>query len=103
MRKKSLFYKKVKCFHCGGGCKKKKERGKSKYICSNYDNYGKCQRIIIDEDKLIKAINRRFRREVSEDEIKNIVSEVIIKNSQLFDIILTEGNPISYHERGIVF
>lgn len=107
MRKKSLFHKKIFCGHCLGGCKKKKHRDVVKYLCSNYENYGKCQKIIIREDKLIKAINKRYETELSDElsdeQIRDVVVKVIVKSDSLFDIHLTEGVPISYHERGIVF
>lgn len=103
MRVKSLFYSRIFCGHCLGGCKKKKHRSVVKYLCSNYENYGKCQKIIIREDKLIKAVNKRYGKELSEEEIREVVVKVIVKSDSLFDIHLTEGVPISYHERGIVF
>lgn len=103
MRKKSLFYKKIFCYHCQSGMKKKNHRDAVKYLCSNYENYGNCQRIIIREECIVKALVRRYRRELSEDEIREVVIKIIIKSDRLFDIHLTEGVPISYHERGIVF
>lgn len=107
MRVKSLFYKKIKCGECGSNFKLKKERGVNRYLCSKYDNGKGCQRITIEEDKIVKLINKRFGRELtdemSNEEIREVVVKIIVRSERLFDIHLTEGRPISFHERGIVF
>ncbi|WP_445683491.1 zinc ribbon domain-containing protein [Sporosarcina sp. FSL W7-1283] len=105
MRIKSLFYKKISCGNCQGNFKMKREgRHKKKvYVCSTYDNSKKCQRNAISEAKLVELVNNRFRRELTEDEIREVVSEIVIYNKLHFDIILSEGSPISFHENGIVF
>ena len=105
MRKKSLFYKKIKCGinNCGSNFKLKKERGTNRYICSYYDNGKGCQRITIEEGKLVRLINKRYGKELTEDEIREVVVEIIIRSDKLFDIHLTEGVPISFHEKGIIF
>lgn len=103
MRTRPLFYRKARCGICGSSAKFKKDRNISKYICSNYENYGKCQRNWIREDRLRKAIFRRFRKEMTDSEIRESVSEVIFRSDTLFEIILTESHPISYRERRIIF
>ena len=104
MRTKSLFYKKIKCEICGGNFKLKKERGTNRYLCSNYDNGKNCtERITIEESKLVRLINKRYGRELTEEEIREVVVEIIIRSDRLFDIHLTEGVPISFHEKGIIF
>ena len=103
MRVKSLFYKKIKCGLCGANFKSKRDRCIMKYLCSNYENYGKCERILIHEDRLVKLVNKRYQKELTKEEIREVVVEVIIRSERLFDIHLTEGRPISFHERGIVF
>lgn len=103
MRKKSLFNKKIRCNLCQGYFKSKKERKIIRYICSRYDNGKGCQRITIEENLLVGLINRRYQRELTEDEIREVVVEIIIKNELHFDIVLNEGVPISFHEYGIVF
>lgn len=102
MRTKSLFYKKIRCF-CGSSFTLKKERKKLKYVCSNYHNTGNCRRIPIEQDMIVSLINKRYNRELSDEEIRDVVVGVVIKSELYFDIILTEGKPISFHERGIVF
>lgn len=104
MRKKSLFYKLIKCNNCQSNFKSKNERGIIRYVCSNYDNKKGCpERITIEEERLVKLINRRYGREMANEEIREVVVEVIIRSKTLFDIVLIDGKPISFHERGIVF
>lgn len=54
-----LFSGKIKCQNCGKNFKGITERGKKKYICAGYANYGKdfCTRLKIDEEKLIYLVN----------------------------------------------
>lgn len=104
MRKKSLFYKKIECGNCGSNFKLKRTKaGTKSYICSFYDNGKGCYRNSISEEKLVDLIWNRYGEELSEDEIRERVVKVVIKNELHFDIILTEGVPISFHEHGIVF
>jgi hypothetical protein len=103
MRIKSLFYKKILCGKCGSNFKLKREKGTKRYVCSFYDNGKGCKRNAIDETMLVSLVNKRYGRELSEEEIREVVVEVIIKNEIHFDIILSEGVPISFHEHGIVF
>lgn len=103
MRKKSLFYKKIKCGLCNSPAKRKKDRQVVKYLCSNYDNYGNCQRNWITEDRLRTALNKRFKRELSDSEIREVVIEVVFRSKSLFDISLVEDKPISYYGTGIIF
>lgn len=104
MRKKSLFYKRILCGQCGSNYKSKREKsGRVIYICSNYDNYGKCKRLPILENKIVELITNRYQRELSENEIREEVVKIIVHNELHFDIIMAEGNPISFHERGIIF
>lgn len=103
MRKKSLFYKKIKCAECKSNFTMKREKGKKKYICSKHHNFSSCVRNVIEEDRIVRLLEKRFDRKLSEDEIREFVVEIIIRSELHFDIILTEGRPISFHERGIVF
>lgn len=59
----SLFSKKVMCSYCGKNHKSKKARGKTIYVCSTYDNYGKdeCRRNKVDEILISELIERRFK------------------------------------------
>ncbi len=98
-----LFSKKIKCKHCGGNFKSKKERGKRKYICSRYDNYGECRRVIIEEDFLIGVINKRYGKELSEKEIKSKVDYIEVEDKLLFTIYLTDMEPIVFSRHNIIY
>lgn len=52
---------------------------------------------------LVELVNNRFQRELSDEEIREAVIEVAVRGENLFDIVLTEGEPISFYERGIQF
>jgi hypothetical protein len=91
------------CGQCGSNFTKRKERKTVKYICSKYHNSGECIRIPIEEKLMVDLISNRFQRELSDEEIRDVVVEIVIKNELHFDIILSEGAPISFHEHGIVF
>lgn len=90
---RSLFFKKIKCKHCQGGMRMKKERGKVKYICSKYSNDSKsCTReALIEENFLTCLIYKRYG-ELTKDEIREIVDQIIIENSLLFEITFTNGD-----------
>lgn len=98
-----LFSKKIKCIHCGGNFKAKTERGKRKYICSTYDNYGKCKRIPIEEDFLKQVIKKRFGENITDEEIKNKVERIEVEDKLLFKIYLKDDQPIIYGRKHIIF
>ena len=83
---KSLFYKKIVCIHCGGHFKSKKERGVRKYICSNYDNYGKCVRIPIKEESLLNVLKNRYENESDTKQLISIVEKIIVEDETLYEI-----------------
>jgi hypothetical protein len=70
-----LFSGLIRCPYCKGNYKAKKEKGKQKYICSTYDNYGQCRRIAIEEEFLLELLERRYGK-LTEDEIMDIVDYV---------------------------
>ncbi len=101
---KPIFSRKIKCKHCGGNFKSKKERNTRKYICSNYDNYGKCVRIPIEEDFLKELITKRFQKEMSNEEMSEIVDEIIIEDKLLFEIHFKNSDkPIIFSEKYIQY
>lgn len=55
-----IFSKKIKCLGCGGNYKGITERGKKKYICSNYTNYRNCTRYVVEEDKLVYLVHKHI-------------------------------------------
>lgn len=105
IKAKSLFNKKIKCFHCGSSMKKKKERSKIKYVCSSYDNKGECIRIPIEEEFLIELIEKRLKteidREVVEKEIEMITVESV--DPYLLEIKFYEQESILFSKTGIRF
>src|SRR5690606_4851339 len=103
MKQRSLFYKKIQCAKCGGNFKSKKERGRVKYLCSTYDNGKGCERIVYPEEKLIEALQRRYRRELSHEEIRDVVHYIVIQDDHQFAIHLYDGEPIRYEKNRIVF
>lgn len=93
---RSLFFKKLKCFHCGGGMKAKTEKKRRVYICTNYDlRNGKCEvRTIMPEQTIIDVVNKRFndRKKItlSDEEVSEQLIEMIIEERLLFRIKLKD-------------
>lgn len=103
IRQKSLFYKKIKCAHCGCNYKLKSERGTNKYICSSYDNKGKCVRIPIKEEFLIELIEKRLEIPVNTFVVNRYVEEIIIEDFFLFEIAIYNQESIVFSNNGIKF
>lgn len=91
-----LFSKKIKCLHCGGNFKARKDRNRRVYVCSRYDNYGECKRIPIEEDFLKNTINKRYDFQLTDDEIKNKVERIEVEDKLLFTIYLKDDDPIVF-------
>lgn len=86
----------IKCENCGRNFKAKKERGIRKYVCSSYDNYGECQRTVIDQSFIIELLKRRYGEgfEFSKSNIKQTVESIIVKDKYEFTINLYNDKPI---------
>lgn len=99
---RSLFYKKITCKHCKGYFKRKLERGKVKYCCTNY-NVGKCdRRVVMEEEFLINCVEKRYNRKLTQDEVGELVSRIVVENKLLFEIELSDGSEsILYGEKFI--
>lgn len=68
-----LFKGLIKCINCQGNFKSKTERGKRKYLCSNYDNKKSCIRFVVLEDEIANLILRHFNSDmINLEEIKSI-------------------------------
>lgn len=93
-RTKSLFYKKIFCSHCLKGMKKKNERGSIKYICSSYDNFKTCKRIMVEEDYLIELIHKRFDQEVDRELIETHIESILVEDRMLFEIFIKNQESI---------
>ncbi|MCM3110061.1 zinc ribbon domain-containing protein [Lederbergia lenta] len=101
---KPLFSKKIKCSHCGKNFKAKLEKGKRKYVCSSYDNYGKCVRNVIEEDWFRDLIEKRYRKEeLTNEEIRERVDWIEFENKWKFVIHLKNDKNIIYGDNFIQY
>lgn len=100
-----LFSRKIKCAHCNKNFKAKKERGNRVYVCSTYDNYGKCRREVIHQDELIYLLRKRYGEdfEITKENIESTVDEIIVKDKWVFEIKLKNDKPIIFGENFIQF
>lgn len=83
--------------------KKKTERGRVKYLCSTYDNYGKCQRNMIDENFLIELIEKRFEKEATRELIEDYVDEIVVENKTLLEIKIKDQESILLTKKHLRF
>jgi hypothetical protein len=90
---KSLFQRKIFCKICICSYKRRVERGKVKYCCSNSE-IGKAthKRVVIEESFLIQCIEKRFNRQLSHEEIRQLVDRIEIEDKLLFEITFTDGS-----------
>lgn len=105
-RQKSLFYKKIKCSHCGGNFKVKRERSDRKtYVCTRYDTTGECERNVIEEKYLVDLIQGRFEEVVDYSLIEKEVMYISIENTKpyLMTIQFRNQHPIEFSRKGIIF
>lgn len=108
---RSLFFKKLRCKHCGGSFKLKSERGKRNvYVCTNYDlRNGKCnKRVAIPEDTIINAVNKRYEIRkgitLSEKDVASKIKEIVIEDRLLFQISLEDfEDDIVYGTKHIIY
>lgn len=90
---KSLFFKKIYCGNCGSGMRRKNERGKIKYLCSRYSNDStQCsRRALIEENFILDLIIKRYG-EMSNDELREIVDQIVVKDKLEFEIKFANGD-----------
>ncbi len=105
---KSIFFKKIVCNHCGGFFKRRRERGKYKWVCTRRENYGDCLRIPIEEEFLIDVIKKRYEirnMEIEDCQIRDKVKQITIEDKMKFTIELYDfpDDPIVYGEKTIVY
>lgn len=100
----AIFSGKIKCLHCQGNFKRRKNRNKYAWICSRRENgYTKCPRVQIDEDFLISCLTRRYGKELSEKDIVEKVDKIEVEDKLLFTIYLNDQAPIIYGKNQIIF
>lgn len=100
-----LFSRKIKCAHCGKNFKGKLERGNRIYVCSSYDNFGKCKRIAIHEKFLLSLLTRRYRDDFvpTKENVQSIVEGIEVESKNIFTIYLKNDEPIIFGENVIQF
>lgn len=98
-----LFSRKIKCNHCGKNYKGKKERKRRVYICSSYDNFGKCKREVLTEEFLVDLLIRRYGEdfEMSKENIQNTVESICVEDKLTFTINLKNDKPIIFGDNFI--
>ncbi|WP_144510025.1 hypothetical protein [Bacillus sp. FJAT-22090] len=72
-----------------------------KYICSNYDNFGKCVRIPIEEEYLVELIENRLNVKVDRQAIEEHIELIKIEDAHLFEILIKDQESILFSRNGI--
>lgn len=100
-----LFSRKIKCAHCNRNFKAKKERGNRVYVCSTYDNYGKCRREVMHQDELIYLLRKRYGEdfEITKENVQNTVEKIEVEDKWTFTIYLKNDRPIIYGDDFVQF
>lgn len=117
-----LFSKKIKCLGCNGNYKGITERGKKKYVCSNYTNYRNCLRYTVEEDKLVYLVHKHIeiqllrkgyglpnkktknRVEVSIQDVQDYVQQINVDpKSGAIDIIYVDSTKTSLSDNRIAY
>ncbi|MNH66514.1 hypothetical protein D3C73_185460 [compost metagenome] len=119
-----LFSKKIVCLGCNGNYKGITERGKKKYVCSNYTNYRNCTRHIVEEGKLVflshkhieiqmlkkgyalsnKKTKTKEEIPISLDQVQSYVSQIKINpNYKTIEILYTDGTKSFISDNNIKF
>ncbi len=105
----NLFTKSIQCSHCHGNFKRRRNRSKYVWICGRRENgYTNCPRVQIDEEFLIRVILNRYEirwgKQISENEIREKVEQIIVEDKLLFTIKLIDfDDPIVYGRESIVY
>lgn len=100
----NIFTKKIKCLHCEGNFKRRKNRSRYVWICSRRENrYTNCPRVELDEGFLISALEKRYQRKLSNEEIVGKVERIEVEDKLLFTIYLNDDEPIIYGKNHIVY
>jgi len=101
----ALFSRKIECLNCGKNFKAKRESKRVVYCCSTYDNLGRehCERNAISEEDIVELVNKRFDRELSIEEIEEVVEHIEIQNRWQFKIRIKNDIPIIFGDNFIQF
>ena len=103
---RSLFYKTLRCAHCGGYFKVKRERSSRRiYVCTQYDNTGQCERNVIEEEYLVELLRGRLNEEITKEVIDREVMYISIEKTKpyLLTVQFYNQEPIVFSRKGIIF
>jgi hypothetical protein len=67
-------------------------RKKKCYVCSKASNYGTCEFKPIEEDFLKELITRRYQKEMSDEEIREVTEMVMVNDKWDIEIYFTDGS-----------
>lgn len=81
------------------------ERKNRVYVCSSYDNYGECVRVVVSEDYLLKLLVRRYGEDfvTTKENIQSIVEGIVVEDKWKFIINLKDDRPIKFAGNHIQF
>lgn len=84
---------KIICSKCGKKYKKIIESGKIKFICGGYSNKNGCtDRTVIPEEFIRGLINRRYQKELSDEELVSVLDHIVIQDRLIMEIFFTDGS-----------
>lgn len=90
---KNPFKSKIICKRCEKKYRSLTERGRKKFICGGYHNGNGCsERIVIEEDFIRDLINRRYQKDMSNEDILIVLDYVIVENKRLMEIHFKDGS-----------
>lgn len=103
-----LFSGLIKCNRCKGNYRGKKDRNIPVYICSNYNNYIKCERGTIKELALIEFTERycedkNLKMEYTNEYMKSIIEEINVGYDTEIEIKYKDGHVQHYKNNNIKF
>jgi hypothetical protein len=99
------FKSKIRCRKCGFNYRRKMEKGTEKFICGGYSKkLGCAERCVIKGEFIRDLINRRFDRELSDEELAEVIDYIEIESEIIMDIhfkgkhepILLQGSFIQF-------
>jgi ssDNA-binding Zn-finger/Zn-ribbon topoisomerase 1 len=89
----NIFKGLIRCKKCQKAMKYKKRD--NTYICSTYDNSrGSCERVTVKVDFLKNLLDRRFDKDMSPEDIREVVEFVEVDGRLIFEIGIREDKNI---------
>lgn len=88
------FRSKIICSKCQKKFLRKIEKNKVKFICGGYHTKTGCtERVVVTEEFIRGLINRRFEKEVSDEELVEILDYILIEDALLMEIHFKKAMP----------